>query len=39
LVAQAIAQLFANCGRATWSEVRAELSKELIGGANGELSQ
>jgi hypothetical protein len=35
LVAHAIAQLFAKCGRETWSEVRAELNKELLGGANG----
>lgn len=34
-VAQAIAQLFANCGRATWSEVKAALAKELVGGENG----
>ena len=34
LVAQAIAQLFANCGRETWDEVRAALAKELRGGEN-----
>jgi hypothetical protein len=39
LVAQAIAQLFANCGRETWGEVRAELSKQLLGGTNGEPPQ
>ena len=35
IVAHAIAQLFAKCGRESWSEVRAALAKELIGGESG----
>lgn len=31
VVAQAIAQLFAQCGRPTWPEVTAELNKALLG--------
>src|ERR1051326_8425119 len=35
LVAHAIAQLFAKCGRESWSEVRAAPGKELLRGGHG----